>query len=78
MKKIFCNYRYYVLCVLGTITVLALFAVPADELPVASWFYVLFSTKIFALLIGWLSGKLYKRWERNGKITELNDFVNDF
>jgi len=78
MKKIFCNYRYYVLMLFGAVTIMALFAEPNDDLPLASWVYTLFSTKLIALLFGWLFCRLYKRWERNGKITELNAFVNDF
>lgn len=45
MKKIFSNYRYYVLFVLGLITTIGFFAVPDDELPALSWVYVLVSSK---------------------------------
>lgn len=49
MKKIFSNYRYYVLFVLGLITTIGFFAVPDDELPALSWVYVLVSSKVITL-----------------------------
>lgn len=52
MKKILTNYRYYVITLLCGIVIIGLFAVPAEDLPLAYWFYVLVSTKLIALAAG--------------------------
>lgn len=77
MKKIFSNYRYYVLFVLGLITTISFFAVPDDELPALSWVYVLVSSKVITLLAGFTAVRLFTHWEQQDKIKELTKFINE-
>lgn len=78
MKKIICNYRYWVLMVLGTIAMVGIMAVPADELPITSWVYVLVSSKLIAVTAGYIFHRLYLRWEKRGTIAELTDFITNY
>ena len=54
MKKIITNYRYYVLIVLCVVCCLGVFAVPDDELPILTWFWVLATTKAVGFGAGYL------------------------
>lgn len=63
MKKIFTNYRYYVLLVLGLIALIGIMAVPAENLPKFYWLYVLVSTKLIGFTAVYVFARLVKRWE---------------
>ena len=78
MKKIICNYRYWVLLILGTIAMLGVMAVPADELPFTSWFYTLVSSKLIAVAAGYIFHRLYLRWKKRETIDELTNFVSNY
>ena len=78
MKKIICNYRYWVLMVLSTVAMVGIMAVPADELPITSWVYVLVSSKLIAVAAGYVFHRLYLRWEKRGTIAELTDFITNY
>lgn len=77
MKKIFSNYRYYVLFVLGLIATIGFFAVPDDELPALSRVYVLVSSKVIALVTGFAAAQLFTHWKQQDKIKELTKFINE-
>lgn len=77
MKKIVTNYRYYVMTALCLVTIMGIFAVPAEDLPQGTWFYVLVSSKVIGLGAGWILCHLAKCWQAKGKIPEiahLNEF----
>ena len=78
MKKIICNYRYWVLLIMGAIAMLGIVAVPVDELPFLSWVYVLVSSKLIAVAAGYIFYRLYLRWEKRGSIDELTNFVSNY
>lgn len=61
MKKIISSYRYYVLTLLCVICCLGVLAVPDDELPLLSWFWVFATTKAVGFGAGYLLAKLYNR-----------------
>lgn len=76
MKKIFSNYRYYVLTVLATVAVIGILSVPAEGLPAADWCGVLISSKVIGFCAICIIAKLIKRWEREGTISELIKTIN--
>ena len=78
MKKIICNYRYWVLLILGTTAMLGIMAVPADELPVTSWLYTLVSSKLIAVAASYILHRLYLRWKKRETIDELTNFVSSY
>ena len=78
MKKIICNYRYWVLLIMGTIAMLGIFAVPADELPFTSWLYMLVSSKLIAVAASYFFHRLYLRWKKRETIDELTNFVSNY
>lgn len=78
MKKIIRNYRYWVLLIMGTIAMLGIMAVPADELPFTSWLYMLVSSKLIAVAASYIFHRLYIRWESRGTIEELTNFVSNY
>ena len=78
MKKIFTNYRYYVLFVLATVAIFGIFSVPVENLPFAQWCYTLISSKVIGFGAGYIIAKLIKRWEAKGTIPELMDAVDNY
>ena len=78
MKKIICNYRYWVMLILGVIAVLGIMAVPADKVPFTSWLYMLVSSKLIAVAAGCIFHRLYLRWGTRGTIEELTNFVSNY
>ena len=78
MKKIICNYRYWVLLIMGAIAMLGIVAVPVDELPFLSWVYVLVSSKLITVAAGYIFYHLCLRWEKRGTIEELTNFVSNY
>ena len=66
------------LLILGNIVMMAIMAVPADELPFTSWFYTLVSSKLIAVAAGYIFHHLYLRWEKRGTIDELTNFVSNY
>ena len=78
MKKIICNYRYWVLLIMGAIAMLGIVAVPVDELPFLSWVYVLVLSKLIAVAASYIFYRLYLRWEKRGTIDELTNFVSNY
>lgn len=78
MKKVISNYRYYVLTLLCVVCCLGVLAVPNDELPLFSWFWVLATTKAVGFGAGYMYAKLYSHWEAKEVIPELTNFVNEF
>ena len=78
MKRVISNYRYYVLTLLCVVCCLGVLAVPNDELPLFSWFWVLATTKAVGFGAGYMYAKLYSHWEAKEVIPELTNFVNEF
>ena len=78
MKNIICNYRYWVLLIMGAIAMLGIVAVPVDELPFLSWVYVLVSSKLIAVAAGYIFHRLYLRWKKRETIDELTNFVSNY
>lgn len=76
MKKVICNYRYWVLWVLGTATILGVMIMPADELPILSWLCVLVLSKLMAFVTGYVFYLLCCRWDKRGRIPELRDLLS--
>lgn len=78
MKKIFSNYRYYVLTVLATVAAIGIFSVPAEDLPTVNWCYTLVSSKVIGFIALYIMARLIRRWERLGTIPELMDVINNY
>ena len=78
MKKIFTNYRFYVLLILFVAATLGIMAVPADDLPMTTWTYCLVSSKIIGFTAAYILCRLFKRWEDRGTIVEIIDLIENF
>lgn len=76
MKKIMSNYRYWVLAALGLIALLTLIASPDESLDGLGWLYVVLATKAMTISSLYLFCRLYRKWENNGTIKELTDYIN--
>lgn len=76
--KVITNYRYWLLFIICGVALIALFAVPVDELPLLTWLWVLVSSKALAAAAFYLFHVLYERWTERGTIQELNDFIENF
>lgn len=77
-KAVLSNYRYYVLTLLLTLTVVLLMADVNDDVTGVLFFYLILSTKLLAFAFGYLFYRLYKRWEAKGTIPEMTDSINKF
>ena len=78
MKKILSNYRYYVLVILAITVMLGIFAVPAENLPFANWLYTLVFVKVIGFSAYYAAYRLVKRWEKQGTIPELIEYINNY
>lgn len=77
-KAVLSNYRYYVLTLLLTLTVVLLMADVNDDVTGVLFLYLILSTKLLAFAFGYLFYRLYKRWEAKGTIPEMTDSINKF
>lgn len=75
MKNVLTNYRYYVLVMLGMVTIIGLIASPSDSLSFGRWLCVFIATKIVALLTGFILYVFIKYWASYGTIPELTKFL---
>lgn len=78
MKKILCNYRYYVLLVLGFIALIGIVSVPAEDLPLANWFYTLISSKAISFAAVYVFARLVNHWKKHGTIPEFINALNNY
>ena len=78
MKKIVNVVCYAVIVVLGIVCLLGIFAVPNDNLPLSDFVYILVSTKVIGVGVGWILVRLIKRWESKGMISEITKLYNEF
>lgn len=78
MKKIVNIICYAVIAVLGIVCLLGIFAVPNDNLPLSDFVYILVSTKVIGVGVGWILARLIKRWESKGMIPEITKLYNEF
>lgn len=78
MKKVITNYRYWLLLIIGFVAFIGTFAVPNNDLDLAAFAWVMFSTKAVGFGAFYIMYRLIKRWEKRGTIPELTDFTNDF
>lgn len=69
MKKVFCNYRYYVLLALFSMAVVMLCAESETN------DFVTFAFKLLSFVFATSGGFLLVRWDVSGKIPELSDFL---
>jgi hypothetical protein len=72
------NYRYWVLALLGLTALLTLIASPDESLDGLGWLYVVLATKAMTISSLYLFCRLYRRWDRAGRIEELTQFVNEY
>ena len=66
MKKILLNWRLYLIGVLFCIAIFCLFSEPVSNSKY--WVELLISSKVLAVLIGYIVIKLTNYWERKGLI----------
>lgn len=73
--KLLTNYRYWALYTLALVCLFGLMAVPNDTQPLATWCYVLISSKVVSATAGYIAYRLYRRWDKQGSIKELTRFL---
>lgn len=77
MKKMLSNYRYYVLVLLTAVALLGIMSVPQEDMPLPGWCLVLVSSKAIGFCAGYAAYLLARRWEKQGAIPELMNYVNN-
>lgn len=68
MRKIICNYRYWVLMALFAVAVISAVAVPFEGLPLMDWLAVLLSSKAVAVAAACAFYELYSEWAASGEL----------
>lgn len=76
MKAIL-NWRYYVLIIIGTVSVVAIFGVPEDSLPMGEWMTSLLISKGIGVLAIYVLNKLISHWEARNLIPEFTDMYQE-
>lgn len=71
MKKALLNYRYYVLLAILCITILGVFSVPDDDLPLKIWMILFIILKIIGFGAGYVLYRLITYWQSKNLMPEL-------
>lgn len=77
MKKAFLNWRYYLMMVLGVVTMLGVFSVPNEEMPLIEWAYKLALSKIIGFGAGYAVYRLMRYWENRNLVPELSKLLEE-
>lgn len=77
MKKVFLNYRYYVMMVLGFIVILNIFGVPDESLGLMKWMVSMLITKVIGFVVGYILIKLVAHWEKKNLVPELSKLIEE-
>lgn len=75
LRKIILNWRYYVLLVIGSVSVMGLIGCPRDYEGFA-WFVALILSKCIGFLFGYWYFRLFKYWDSRNEIAEFSNIVN--
>lgn len=73
--KALLNWRYYILGILGMLTILGIFSEPLPESE--HWYRDMFISKVIGFGCGYLFAKLVQYWESRNAIPELSEELNE-
>lgn len=77
MKKVFLNWRYYILLILGMVCLWGFFGEPDNNEPMGRWLWMIFYSKGIGFGAGFLLFRLVKRWDAKGFIPELSKILEE-
>ena len=75
--KVITNFRYYILVLVATATIIGVFSAPSEDLPLLTWLWALVSSKAVGFGAGYLFYYLTDRGEKRGSIPELTQFIKE-
>lgn len=75
MKKVFLNYRYYVMMIVGFVVIFCIFSVPDENMPIMKWAWSLFITKAIGFGAGYGLYRLVAYWESKNLVPELSKMI---
>ena len=73
--KALLNWRYYILTILGMLTILGIFSEPLPDSD--SWYRDMFISKLVGFVSGYLFAKLVQYWEARNAIPELSEELKE-
>lgn len=69
------NWRYYVLMVLGGISLIGIMSVPEESHP--DWFMALIISKAVGFATGYAFFKLFEKWSKENRTPELDKLMKE-
>lgn len=75
MKKVFLNWRYFVMMIIGFAVILGVFSVPDEDLPTLQWLFTLLWTKAVGFGAGFALFRLVSYWDKQNLIPELSQLT---
>lgn len=75
MKKVFLNWRYYVMMIIGFVVILGVFSIPDENLPIHQWILTLLGTKAIGFSAGFILFRLVHYWNKNNLVPELSKMM---
>lgn len=70
--KVLLNWRYYVMMLIGTITIFGIFSVPFDDIDPFEWTWKFLLSKGIGFGAGYVLYKLFVRWDSKNLVPELS------
>ncbi len=76
MQAIILNYRFWILSVLFAISIVCIISEATAE-KLSTWLLVMVVSKLVGVSLAWVTIRLFKYWERKGKIDELVKLIGE-
>lgn len=77
MKKVFLNYRYYVMMIIGFVVILGVFSIPNENLPLMRWAWMLLVSKSIGLGAAYILYKIVNHWDSKNLVPELSKMIKE-
>lgn len=75
MKKVFLNYRYYVMIIVGLVVILGLFSIPNENLSLMRWAWMLLVSKSIGFCAAYILYKIVNYWDSKNLVPELSKMI---
>lgn len=77
MKKVFLNYRYYVMMIIGFVVILGVFSIPDENVSLMKWVSMLLVLKSIGFGAGYGLYRLVTYWESKNLVPELTKLITE-
>lgn len=77
MKKVFLNYRYYVMMIIGFVVILGVFSIPVENTSLIKWVCMLLVSKSIGFGSAYILYKIVNNWDSKNLVPELSKMIKE-